>query len=131
MLHVAFRTITAGALVALVSACSTGAYLSSKTALGDRESIGRKNPRQALIFASDAGNSVRRPGFCAYALAGTNQTPLWCVTGTPLNAAAGMTVDGSGNLYLAARGHVYEYDSPSASGAPSGPSFTYDDALAS
>ena len=86
--------------------------------------------RSALVFASFAG--ANPTGFCAYSNSGKNQTPLWCQSGSPITFPLGMWVDGVRNLYVAdSGGSVFEYDSPSASGPPGAPAFTYNDSLPS
>jgi hypothetical protein len=77
-----------------------------------------------LLFATDLDAAA----LYAYKLAGQNQSPLWTLSGSPLRYPAGLWVDGNLDLYVADEsGYVYEYEAPTASGPPSGPSFTYDD----
>jgi hypothetical protein len=134
------RAVVATASLALLSACSGGSQLSpvasqqaqsqhvSTTELPSLGELaeGKKTKTYPLIFAADAGSrNQKSAGVYAYLDNGTNQSPIWALTGSPLTSPQALWVDGSDNLYVAdADGSIYEYDKPTDKGAPT-LSFTY------
>jgi hypothetical protein len=80
-----------------------------------------------LVFAADGGNRSGGGAVYAYLQSGKAQSPLWSI-GAPLAEPSGLWVDGERNLYVSdSTGYVFAFTAPNAKGAPSGPSFTYDD----
>jgi hypothetical protein len=84
---------------------------------------------KSLLFVADEGSQSRSGFIYAYDAAGSAQTPLWTLTGSPLRYPAGLWVDGAGDLYVADQGGaVYMYVTPGAASPPGQPSMTYNDA---
>jgi hypothetical protein len=139
------RGLAAAATIVALSACSGVSQFSPGTQQGAfSQSIAQQNRASipsvaalsadakkapSLIFAADEGSQKVAGGVYAYEDTGSNQSPIWELTGSPLKYPSGLWVDGSGNLYVAdAGGAVYEYNKPTSSGPPGAPNFTYSDA---
>ena len=111
----------------MLAACSNsgqpaGNLFASTAGLRDA-SAARRTQNVPIVFASTLNPAS------VYAFSDAGSFPqLWVLTGAPLKYPGGLALDAQGNLYVSdSSGSVFEYDTPSASGAPGQPNFTYQD----
>ena len=134
-------TIVAAATLAFLAGCGGSSrlapFVSGNSPQSSLRQSGATSPLMLppkttpIVFAADQGGFQKPSGICAYANTGTNQSPAWCQSGSPLKYPSGLWVDKTGNLYVDDfSGSVFEYNTPTLASAPGNPSFTYSDALA-
>jgi hypothetical protein len=134
------RVVVATATLAALSACSGGSQFSpsvqqqsfvqhsltqqaTEPKIPSLEALQPSKTKPVpLIFAADVGNAA----VYAYENSGTNQSPIWKLSGSPLEQPTALWVDGASDLYVGDNsGFIYEYNTPTSSAPPGKPNFTY------